>query len=62
MVAVGSRRDGCEVVVEVFSGEQAWAVGKGNVVLGVAFFGGRRGGDQEDCAGTPLEEDDFTQV
>lgn len=42
--------DGFEVLVELFPGKQAWAVGEDDVMLRVAFFGYRRRRDQEDSA------------
>lgn len=42
MVAVGSPSEGTEVVAEVFSDEQARAVGEYDVVFGEAFLGDRR--------------------
>ena len=47
-VAVGSEGDGGVVIVEDFPGKQARAVGEDDVVFGEAFFGGGRGGEEED--------------
>lgn len=42
MVAVRRPGNGSEVVPNIFSGEEARAVGEDDVVLGETFFGGGR--------------------
>lgn len=58
MLAVGGPHEGGVVVPEVLPGEQLGAVGEDDVVSGEAFFGGGRGGDEEDRAGAEAEGED----
>lgn len=48
VVAVGGPGEGGVVVAQVFSGEEARAVGEDDVVFGETFFSGGGRGDQED--------------
>ena len=55
MVAIGGSCKGCEVVVEVFGGEEAGTVGEEDVIFGKALLDGGRGGDDEDGSGPEPE-------
>lgn len=46
VVAVWCPTNTCVVVAKNLASEEAWAVGKDDVVLGETFFSSRRRGDQ----------------
>lgn len=56
MIAVRTPDQGSVVAAQMFSGEQAGAVGEDDIILGEALLGGGGGGDDEDAAGAKLEE------